>query len=327
MGSSMNSSDTGGFTERTVDPRAYEAQYGPAAWARPERDDEGVRVSVVIPCHNCADTIGEQLGALGRQSSRYSWEVVVVDNDSDDDLAAALEPHRRRVPGLRRIEANERAGAGYARNAGARAARGDYLLFVDADDVVSDGWLAAMTGALEEHSFVAASLEHERLNSTELANSRDGGQEDDLRPYKNPRFLPHASGNTLGVRRSVHEAIGGFSDQKNLQDTEYCWRAQLRGVPLTFVPDAVVHYRYRESTRAVFRQAFWYGYYNVRLYRTFRGRGMPRANWRFGAIKWRNLIRDLPAIADPQRRLRLLRRFGFQLGRLVGCVRFGALAL
>lgn len=285
-----------------------------------------VRVSVIIPCHDCTDTIGEQLESLSRQQLDEPWEVILVDNDSRDDLAKVVAPFRLRLPALRLIRATEQKNAGYARNEGARVARGDLLLFTDADDVVAERWLPEMVRALERHDFVASRLEHEFLNSQRVLRSRRTKQTDDLIQYRDPHFLPHASGSTLGVRREVHERVEGFRDLKNLQDTDYCWRVQLAGHELNFARDAAVHYRYRAKASSNFLQAFHYGLHNVLLYALYRPHGMPRAGWRRGVRKWWRLMISLPDLLHPDSRLRWLRGFGFQLGRLTGCVRHRVLA-
>lgn len=284
-----------------------------------------VRASVIIPCRNSSATIGEQLEALSRQELDEPWEVILVDNDSRDDLDGAVAPYRWRLP-LRLVRATGSHNAGYARNEGARVANGDLLLFTDADDVVGERWLAEMVAALERHDFVASRLEHERLNSTRVLRSRGNKQQEGLIEYRDPAYLPHASGTTLGVRRELHRSIGGFRDLKNLQDTDYCWRAQLEGHELTFVPEATVHYRYRDTAASTFWQAFHYGRHNVLLYKMYRQHGMPRASWRRGVWKWISLVRRTPDLLQRESRLKWLRTFGFQWGRLVGCLRHGVLA-
>ena len=67
---------------------------------------------------------------------------------------------------------------------------------------------------------------------------RGNFQRDGLIPYTYPPFLPHAGGSSLGVKRALHEAIGGFDeDLPALEDTDYCWRIQLAGTPLVLVPE------------------------------------------------------------------------------------------
>jgi hypothetical protein len=72
--------------------------------------------------------------------------------------------------------------------------------------------------------------------------------------------LPHAGGGNLGIHRSVFEAVGGFDeDLGGLQDVDFCWRVQLAGVPLHFLPEATLHVRLRSSLRAMWRQGRNYG--------------------------------------------------------------------
>ena len=85
-----------------------------------------------------------------------SWEVVLADNGSTDASVAVAESFRDRLPSLVVVDASGKRGRSYARNEGAKAARGANLTFIDADDVVAPGWLAALGAALETYAFVAA---------------------------------------------------------------------------------------------------------------------------------------------------------------------------
>ena len=116
---------------------------------------DAVAISIVIPAFNAEKTIDAQLEALSRQSWSGGWEVIVADNGSTDDTAEHVAHWEARLPGFRVVDASARRGAGHARNVGARAARGDYLLFVDADDVVQPGWLASMAEAAGRHPLIA----------------------------------------------------------------------------------------------------------------------------------------------------------------------------
>src|SRR3954452_14318195 len=99
--------------------------------------------TVVIPVHNGAGTLGEQLEALASQIDAPEFEVVVVLNrctDASREVAAAWTGQLD----LSTIEADDKAGAAYARNAGASSSRGSCLLFCDDDDRVSEQWVAEM---------------------------------------------------------------------------------------------------------------------------------------------------------------------------------------
>jgi len=92
-------------------------------------DRDGVRVSVVIPCLNEAESIGKCVTAAHRvlDEHGFSGEVVVVDNASEDDSAILA-----RLAGARVVE-EPRRGYGSAYLAGFTAARGDYIVMIDAD--------------------------------------------------------------------------------------------------------------------------------------------------------------------------------------------------
>jgi glycosyltransferase involved in cell wall biosynthesis len=76
--------------------------------------EQSFDVSVVVPVRNAARTLGYQLEALASQDSASSWEVVAVDNRSEDESRQIAERFSGRLE-LRVVEARERLGAGYAR--------------------------------------------------------------------------------------------------------------------------------------------------------------------------------------------------------------------
>jgi GT2 family glycosyltransferase len=285
-------------------------------------------VSVVIPCRDAAGTLGEQLSALAAQRFAGSWEVIVADNGSTDSSRAAAEAHAPALPSLTVVAAGGRRGPGHARNAGAAAARGAKLLFCDADDVVADGWLAAMARALDEHGLVASRFDFARLNPGWTTRRRSHPQEHGLNPYDYPDFLPHAGAGGLGVRREVHEAVGGFDETlPMLEDTDYCWRVQLQGVPLVFAPDAVVHVRDPRRLRGLFLQRYRLGRYNVLIYRRYRTRGMPRLEVAESLRRWAGLVLRTPLLFSRHGWSAWIGALGWRLGRLDGCLRYRTLAL
>ena len=104
-------------------------------------------ISVVIPAFNAETTIADQLGAIARQSDGVALEVIVADNGSSDATRTVVETWSERLP-VRLVDASARRGPAAARNIGASSARGDLLIFTDADDVVMPGWLQAWDAAV-----------------------------------------------------------------------------------------------------------------------------------------------------------------------------------
>ncbi len=285
-------------------------------------------LSVVIPCFNEAQLLPVQLRALTVQRAPEPWEIVVADNGSNDGSQEVVEELRRDFPSLRLVDASDRRGAAHARNVGARAACGEKLAFVDADDMVGEGWVAAMSAALDRHDFVCCRFEAERLNPPWVLKIHRCPQQEGPQQYSHPPYLSHAGGGGLGVRRVVHEAVGGFDeDLQALEDTDYCWRIQRRGIALAFAPDAVVHIRYPQDLRAIYEQARSYAIHNVLLYKRYRALGMPRLSWRPGLQALARLPRQWLQARDRSARARFVWQLGWHLGRLEGSLRHRVYAL
>ena len=283
-----------------------------------------MKVSVVIPCLNVADTIGETLNALTDQRWPVDWEVVVADNGSTDALKSAVARYRTKIPALRVINACTKPGASYARNVAVKAAHGDTILFCDADDVPGAGWASAMVEALTEHDFVAARLEFEHLNHPSVRTARGSTQVDALQRFP---FLPfaHAGGGTLGIKRCLHEEIGGFDETiPTCEDIDYCMRVQQRGQMLAFVPRAVLHCRLKETVKGVYSQGFRYAEYEVFLYKKYRARpGWELWRWRKYVQSWWAFVRRVPELAGtPEGKMILAWRLGRLVGVLKGSLRF-----
>jgi glycosyltransferase involved in cell wall biosynthesis len=284
------------------------------------------QVSVVVPCLNAAATLAETLESLAAQRCEASWEVIVADNGSSDDSRAIVARHRERMP-VRLVDASDRSGQAHAMNVGVAASDGEYVLFCDADDLAGDGWLAAMVAGLRRWDAVGARWDITRLNPPTIRRSRGNPQEHDLQPFTRPPFLPFAGGGSLGVRRRVHAALGGFEEALVVvHDTDFCWRLQLAGYTLRFVPEAVVPIRFRRSEREMFGQARLYGRTAVDLYARYRGRGIPEAGIVDGLRAWAMLVWRGPRLLRPDARQRWLWKLGYRLGRLEGSRRNRVLA-
>jgi glycosyltransferase involved in cell wall biosynthesis len=286
-----------------------------------------MKLSVVIPCYNGADLLANQLRALANQSYSGPWELIVADNGSTDQSPSIVREFARNMDNLRLVDASGRRSAAHARNVGVTAASGDGILFLDHDDEAAPGYLSAMSAALSEHDFVAARVETKKLNPAWVQKSR-GPQPEGLRAYRNPPFLPHAGGCALGFKRYVYDMVGGLDERfTTCEDTDFCFRVQLKGVALHFVPEAVVHYRYRHTLRDLFRQAIAYSEGNVEIYKEYRPRGMPETHLRQGLHRWNILIQSSLEVRDQSDLARWLWEFGWRVGRVKGSLKYKVVAL
>jgi glycosyltransferase involved in cell wall biosynthesis len=278
-------------------------------------------VSVIIPAFDAADTIGPQLDAVLGQEFDGEWEVVVSDNGSTDSTASLVQRRSREDHRLRYVDASAHRGSAWARNAGVAQSRFDVLAFCDADDVVAENWLTAITAGVDDDFVVVGGRLEDRLLNTEVVAS--------WRPTRPAGlaiafgFLPFAPSGNMAISRAHYLRLGGFDEAfMKAHDVEFSWRAQLHGSTIRYAPDAVVHYRYRSTIQGAFAQGVRSGRAATQLHAAYGQHGMPgRAPGDFPRdAAW--LLSRAPTVLRAARRGVWVRRAGEFSGRLSGSVRF-----
>ncbi len=201
-----------------------------------------ITVSFILPCFNCERWLGPALDSLLAQT-RGDWEAIVVDDGSTDASAAVAEDYGRR-DGRIRLLRKENGGVGSARNAGAAAARGRFLNFFDADDLLHPEFLEVMLGALEaQPGWAGVACDYDLFNDAgpcgvhPLPASGERLTAADLIAGQ-----PWAIHGAL-VERSLFERLGGFETSlKNAEDWDFWLRALVEGDFLA-VRRTLAHYR------------------------------------------------------------------------------------
>ncbi|MGK9271910.1 glycosyltransferase [Williamsia muralis] len=236
-------------------------------------------VSVIIPVRNGMPYLIEQVKALAAQDYQGDWEVVISDNGSTDGLREFIDGPAS-PDGLHVVYVDSSAvpGASRARNAGAVAARGDFLAFVDSDDRVRPHWLSSMAATAEAADLVSGSLDTEALNSPQVRAWRPIPLPEDGWPV--PGWYPTAIGANMGVWRDVHDRIGGFDETfvHTAEDNDYVWRAQLAGYVLVHSPEALLEYRLRSTYRSLWKQIYIYGRGAAQIHARYREMGFTQYN-------------------------------------------------
>ncbi len=280
--------------------------------------------TVVIPVLNGADSIVRQLDAVEAQEYDGAWEVVVVDNGSDDgtvEIARAWTDGRRNA---RLVSAPDVRGAAHARNRGVDAAEGDFIAFCDADDVVTPRWLAELTRAATRADLVGGSLSTGALNGAEVRSwQEEPSQTVTVALLVAHGFLRFASGCNFGIWTEVFDRLGGLDKRLAAgEDIDLSWRAQLAGYRLGFAPRAVVERKHREDLRSLARQQYRYGVSAGQLYLRFKAAGMARSSPVHAAMTWTRLLVTLaPALGTSAGRGRWVASAAHRCGRLAGSIR------
>jgi glycosyltransferase involved in cell wall biosynthesis len=295
--------------------RAGTSSMNPAARGR------SFDISVVVPFRNAAQTLGHQLEALASQDFAGSWEVVAVDNRSEDESRQIAESFSGRLE-LLVVDALERLGAGYARNVGAGHASARKLLFVDADDEVAPGYISTMAAALDRHDFVTSAFDQETLNP-EWVRAAHGPAWRNLDEPLPDQFgiLPNA-GASIGISRAAFDAVGGFpEDLARMQDIALSWEVQRAGVELHYVPEALYRVRYRDRLPDLFRQGLAGSSCAPLLYKRYRSAGMQRRTVNQMLRSWARLVVDLSKARTRAQLAPLMVRLGREIGRVIGSIR------
>jgi len=300
----------------------------------PRVEQHGVELSIIIPCFNAEATIAAQLEALAAQQWSRRWEVVVSDNGSTDASMEVVRRYAGRLPGLRIVDASSRRRQSHALNVGIRAAAGRLLAFCDADDEVEPGWVGALGDALLEHDYVTGQPCFDKFNTREeteyWAPLWEGGT------YKKSRFLPGTGAGNIGVRRSAHEAVGGFDENlPRFADGDYSWRLQLAGYKIHYEPRARYQYRIgrvKPSLPYLFRRGWTAPAANYWTYKKYRSLGVTKdmivpshRTLEQCSGRWLDTVRVLPRVLaraavkrDAPSLRRWLEGFVLQSGEMVG---------
>lgn len=284
-----------------------------------------MKLSVIIPLFNAADYIAVQLDALSNQNWSEPWELIVSDNGSTDGSLRVVERYRNVLPNLRIVDSSDTRGAAHARNAGANAALSDNLAFCDADDEVAPGWVKAMGEALLIHDVVTGPRDINKYSKPEIINALS---RNDWKPEKGlctfHQYLPYAGSGNLGIKKSLHQNIGGFDETLgSLEDIDYSWRIQLSGFKIHFVPDAILHYRLPSTMKKCLCKQYGSGQYHIVLSKKYIPLGMPKLSWHTDRNNWIRLFRRIHLLfSKKEDRYMWSVQFYFLLGRLKGRLKY-----
>ncbi|MEO1765706.1 glycosyltransferase [Thiobacter aerophilum] len=201
------------------------------------------KVSVVITCYNYGRYLSEAVGSVLAQTFR-DFEIIIVDDGSTDDTPQVCErlvADCRQVA-IRVIRQPNSGQPAHARNRGIREARGQYILCLDADDMIAPTMLERCVAALEADPTVAIAYT-DRVDFDGVTELVKAAPYDPVRlPYQN-----HISYCAL-YRRCVWEDVGGYRDNvKGCEDWDFWVAACARGYYGRYIPEPLFLYRRHDT--------------------------------------------------------------------------------
>lgn len=251
-------------------------------------------LSVVVCAYNEERLLDECLRSLAALDYPALDVIVCDDGSTDDTLQVA-----RRYPV--RVLALPHEGLSAARNAGARAATGQYVAYVDADAHCHRHWAYHLMLSMEENGVVAAggpNLPVPGVGMVERAVAvAPGGPVEVL--VSDDR-AEHVAGCNMAFRRAALIAAGGFDEAFTSagDDVDVCWKLLDRGGQIAFSPAAQVYHHRRSTVKGYLSQQRNYG----RSERMVASRHAHRFN-RLGQARWSGSVygglRVLPTVLRP----------------------------
>lgn len=193
------------------------------------------KISVIIPMYKCSDFIDDLLDSVCNQSLRDTEIICVLDGE-DEDILKAIEKRSESDGRIICIE-QLHSGAGTARNTGLEIARGDYLLFLDADDIFATHMFETMYEEAVKWDADIVMCSYTETNEWDKTTHTNKGYDHDLMPENRvldpsvmPKFLASFIGapwNKLFRRKMIEKNALRFSNTRIMNDEFFVTTAMI----------------------------------------------------------------------------------------------------
>jgi glycosyltransferase involved in cell wall biosynthesis len=227
-----------------------------------------MKYSIIVPVYNRPDEVDELLESLCSQTLQ-DFEAIIVEDGSQkpckdvcDKYADILDLHYYN---------KENSGPGQSRNYGVERAQGEYVIVLDSDVVLPEGFLTAVENELQEKPAVAwggPDAAHPSFTPIQKAISYSmtsffttggirGGK------AKLDKFYPRSF--NMGIRKDVYQELGGFSKMRFGEDIDFSYRIVEAGHKPRLFPEAWVWHKRRTDFHKFFRQVYNSGIARINL--------------------------------------------------------------
>ena len=227
-----------------------------------------MKYSIIVPVFNRPDEVDELLESLSNQTLK-EFEVIIVEDGSVKTCKDVCDKYADIL--VLHYYFKENSGPGQSRNYGAELANGDYLLILDSDVVLPEGYLQAVEDTLRQNpteAFGGPDAAHPSFTPVQKAISYSmtsffttggirGGK------TKLDKFYPRSF--NMGIRRDVYLQLGGFSKMRFGEDIDFSYRIVEAGYKPQLFPDAWVWHKRRTDFRKFFRQVYNSGIARINL--------------------------------------------------------------
>jgi glycosyltransferase involved in cell wall biosynthesis len=219
-------------------------------------------LSIIIPIFNRKDELFELLQSLLFQIDK-NFEIIIVDDGSPMDLRTTIEVFEKNVD--LKFFRKENSGPGLSRNYGAKRAKNDWLIFLDSDVTLEKNYIENIKKNLEKtlcDAFGGADKAHKGFNIIQKAISYSmtsifttGGIRGNKKSVA--KFQPRSF--NMGVKKSVFEKVGGFSNMRIGEDPDLSMTLWENGFSTAFFDDIAVYHKRRIDFGKFSKQIYQFG--------------------------------------------------------------------
>ena len=231
-----------------------------------------MRYSVIVPVYNRPDEVRELLESLCAQP-RKDVEVLIVEDGSAVPCEEVVRTFEDRL--TVRYYSKPNSGPGQTRNYGAKRAEGEWLIILDSDVIVPEGYFDAIDAELareDSDAFGGPDRAHKDFTPIQKAINyamtsffTTGGIRGGKK--KLDKFYPRSF--NMGIRRDVYQRLGGFSKMRFGEDIDFSIRIFKAGCHCRLFPGAWVYHKRRTDFRKFWRQVFNSGIARINLYKKY----------------------------------------------------------
>ena len=203
-------------------------------------------ISVIIPTYNSGVFIGEAIQSVLRQTCT-DYEIIVIDDGSTDNTGGIIENNFPQV----RYFYTPNQGAAKARNYGIRRAHGEFIAFLDADDLWLPEKLEKQLKVFNaDQELMLVFTEHLGFDTTGFRETiflkKERLMKGDI--VKNIFFYSHVALPTVMVRRQVFQEIGYFDENLNVAEDDNLWMRIALKFRIHLLDEVLVHCRFTENS-------------------------------------------------------------------------------
>lgn len=256
-----------------------------------KQDYTSIKISIILVNYNGADVLTDCLNSVEKFIPRYNYEIIIVDNDSQDNSIDIIE---NKFPNIKLIKLSKNIGFGSGNNAGAKVAKGEFLFLLNTDTIITSNILPHLIDLMEENpevgiigpkllfpdgsfqiSFspkisIKGEIEAKKLHSYAQSPAKLNLLENNFQQIKEVDIVVGAA---FFIRADLFHSLGGFDEKffMYFEESDLCQRVKNAGYKVLYTPEvSLIHIRGHSVNKIANKMAVEYRHSQIYYYQKHR---------------------------------------------------------